>query len=485
MAKEVNIPVKAEGAEQAKDQLNGVAQAAAKIGDTAEETGRKSETGFGKVKSAFASLMGPLGIAGLMTMLAAGTRKVAEFFDTMDQRVNEAVRTIQQLRSAYDGLFEAMGAFDEKSRNQTVKDSLQLLLDTRVSKQIGLPVIEAYTRQFKGTMSNESFDEGLRGMLGYAARHGGAATGDLISMMAGFGMTDPEQQGIFRRQIASAAAGVGLTDADLIGAMSRGLPTIRAMGWSPSDAVANTAALAHGETGRQRTALPASTLAAMLDPNATAAIELGIAPAAAEDPAQLFNALADRIATMEPQSATQMLSKVYGQGGAVGVYKLMRSDQTAQRRALAAAAGPTGIAAEAAEEAARRDTVEGRASAAEAAVEMLSTDVTTEEEIRARIRQIGAEYLKTLQRRKPFSTWLMQATHFQEGENEFAAKQMWFDAQSDEYRAKDPQGFGWGAMTPAERFTSLQRAAPTVVNNYDYSTNLYRSEGQAAPRVSE
>ncbi len=84
--KDINIHIRAKGAEDAKRQISGVAQTTGQVGDKAQETGSKSEQGFGKVKGALTALMGPLGFAGLFALLGAGARKVAAFFDDLARR---------------------------------------------------------------------------------------------------------------------------------------------------------------------------------------------------------------------------------------------------------------------------------------------------------------------------------------------------------------------------------------------------------------
>ena len=57
-------------------------------------------------------------------------------------------------------------------------------------------------------------------------------TPELITLMAGWGMTTPEQQGIFRRQIGAVSSKSGLTEEEIIAALGRGAPTVKAMGWT-------------------------------------------------------------------------------------------------------------------------------------------------------------------------------------------------------------------------------------------------------------
>lgn len=487
--KDINIHIRAKGAEDAKRQISGVAQTTGQVGDKAQETGSKSEQGFGKVRHALTALMGPLGFAGLFALLGAGARKVAAFFDDLARRIDEAVRKVKDLRAGYDGLFEAMGAFDERSRRQVVAQSLQMLAETRVSREVGLPVIEAYTRQFRGAMVPDAFDAGLRGMLGYAARHGGSATSDLVMMMAGWGMTDAAQQGAFRRQIAAAAAETGLTDADVIGAMGQGMPTIQAMGWQPQEAVATIAALAAGETGGQRKGLPARTLDALMAPSPSAAEVLALTAEQADDPRAVFAAVQQAAAGLEPQAATRLLQQVYSGAGATGVFKLMRADVAGRRAALARAAGPAGIAAEQAEEAARMETLESRAAGAEAVAAMIEQDITSEEEYRRHIRAIGSFFLDIYSRRRPLRGkvwgWAAKA-HPTLTPEELGARMGYYESlpQDAPYAEGVRMRQEWEAASPQEQYERLMDVIPSqVINHYHNNTNLFRSEGGASMRA--
>jgi hypothetical protein len=154
--------------------------------------GEKAKLGGSKVLTALKGLIGPIGFMAIAMAVASAAAKVAKFFDTIKQRCDEAVQQVQEIRAAYDSLFEAMDAFDEKSRQAVTKTTERLLQETGVTREIGLPVVDAYTRQFKslveeGRISQEQYTRGLKEMLGYAARHGGEATKDLIMIMSGWG----------------------------------------------------------------------------------------------------------------------------------------------------------------------------------------------------------------------------------------------------------------------------------------------------------
>ena len=339
MAKNINIHIKAKGAQRTKQELDGV-------GRSAEQMGSKTARAGAWIRNS----LGTLGFAAIAAAIAAAALKVAKFFDELKRRTDEAVKNVEDLRAGYTDLFEAMGAFSEAERKAVTVGVAETLMETGVSKQVGLPVINAYERQFgalreSGQFTEQQYQEGLRGMLTYGARHGGAATPELIAIMRGWGMVTPEQQGAFRRQIAAGAAASGLTDEELINALGRGMPTIKAMGWTPEESVSTIATLAAGEAGRKKASLPATTLQGLLVPQLTNVAKYGISEEIAQDPRQLLAALQERRGTMDQQAFTRMLTQIYGTEAAAGVSKLLGVPQAGLRATLAEAAGPSGVAA--------------------------------------------------------------------------------------------------------------------------------------------
>jgi alkylhydroperoxidase/carboxymuconolactone decarboxylase family protein YurZ len=151
----------------------------------------------------------------------------------MQTRSDEAVERLRNLRKEFTELFEAMNAFDEASRRQVTKETVRLLYETGVTKELGLPIIEEYTRQYKGKIPEQEYEQGLKEMLGYGARHGGPATTEMIQLMAGWGIQTPEKMGEFRRMVTAGADVAGLKEEDIISALGQAMPTVKAFGWTP------------------------------------------------------------------------------------------------------------------------------------------------------------------------------------------------------------------------------------------------------------
>jgi len=482
MAKNINIHIKSTGAQQTKQDIDGVAHSTEKMG---EKTQKASKGAMESLKSWF----GAFGVAAVAAIIAGAATKVAKFFDDIKTRSDEAVRAVQDVRKEFSDLFEALDAFDEKTREAVTKSTNALLQKTGASSAVGLPVVNAYTRQFRelvktGQLTQGQYNQGLEGMLGYAERHGGAATPDLIALMAGWGMTTPQQQGEFRRQIAAGAAASGLTDAELIAALGRGMPTIKAMEWSPTQAVGIIATIASGETGRQKAGLPATTLQGLLAPQDSNLAKYGISEKLAQDPQQLLMLLQQKRGQMSQQAFISMLTDIYGTTAAAGVSKLLTASRGDIGGILMRAAGPEGIAAEQAEEEARKTTLETLAAKTEARKKQLLLDLTSDQKYMEKVREIGAEKRAQLRRDEPYFQWFRERFTPEEIEKEEAAFREWLDTLSLEEKARIREEHGgqfgpiWWRMSPQEKFEALtrQRAEKGPVsmnNNYNYDIHYH------------
>ncbi len=477
MSKDVNIHIKTPGAREGKRRLDKVGDSTKHVGGSVEKMGAKSERGGNKFTRMLGKMIGPLGIAGLATAAAAAAVKVAKFFDDIKKAADEAVRSVGAIREEYEDLFEAMDAYDEKSRESITKSTSRLLAKTMVPEKLGIPVVNEYTRQFKdlvetGHLSQADYNRGLEGMLSYGARHGGGATTDLIQIMRGWGMDTPEKQGELRRMISEGAAGAGLTDAEMIGALSRGMSTIRAMEWTPQEAVSKVARLAQGEAGRKKMSLPATTLQGLMAPQAAGAAEFGISEEVAQDPQRLYEELQRRRTTTSSKQYLRMLTKIYGTEAAAGVYKLTTPGGPDIKSQLDRAAGPEGAAAEAAEEEKRRGTMEARDARAKAIAREISLDLTEAEKYMEDVREIGFAEKKRLKIREPLRQRVREFFRIgEELEKEDAAYMLWRRNLSPEQIEEIQQdyteghkGFAidarWQGMTPKEKYESLTEKSP-------------------------
>jgi hypothetical protein len=289
-------------------------------------------------------------------------------------------------------------------------------------------------------------------------------------------------------------------------ALARGLPTIKTMGWSPQQAVESVAVLAAGEAGRKRAELPATTIQALGAPQEGAAAKYKIRPQLFTDPQKLLDYVRAAGAKMSPQQYYAMLTDIYGTTGAAGVAKLLSAETATVESALRQAAGPQGMAAEAAEERARMTTLEARSAAATATARQYELDLSEDEENRALIRTIGKAYREYLRRRRPVKQWMREAvTIGEEAEVERAAYQEWLDSLSPEeheqvigealgtmpagaagrYRLH-PELFYWNQMSPAQQYGALT-GGPHITNIHYHSETIYNprvGEAVKGPRVT-
>ena len=450
MAKDVNIHLKTTGAEQTKQQLEQTAQATGQVGDQVQEIGRKAQAGGWLLDLFIRRFAGPLGFLHILNQVQRLTHGVAEFFDKIKQRSDEAVRQLEQVAGGFDGIFEALNAFDVMSQQAAMKETYHLFQKTGTPEAIGLPIVEAYIRQFKDQMPPDQYQQGLETMLSYGARHGKEATPALIEFMGGMGMNQPGQQAAFTRQIAAASQAVKLPDETIISALGKGVPTIKAMGWTPEQALeaVATMAAAAGPNVRMRNAMPTAGLQAIMDPQAEKlayaevedaqraksaadkakaefartrtfaakkAADLAQADAdakalaaeeavtaaekLAEDPIAFLRAVEERRATMTRERYTRLLREIYkgAEGGlAVGSLREGRKDLP---DIIQQAKSAEGAAADRAEEERYKYTITGSDAVTKARAKQNELDVTENERLMESVRVLGATRHNILARR--------------------------------------------------------------------------------------
>ena len=515
MSKDVNIHVKTQGTGQVKQDLQDVTQSVNRVGDNVEQMGSRSSRALEWFASGLKSLAGPLGFAALITAVSSVAGKISQFFSDFKNRCDEAVGNLQNLRKGFEGIFEAMNAFDEKSRQAVTKETVGLLKKTSVSREIGLPVIEQYARQFRGKLPQDQYQQGLEGMLGYAARHGGAATPELITLMGGLGMTSPEQQGVFRRQIGAVSGASGLTDEEIITSLGRASSAATVMGWKPDEMLNYIGTIAAGEiNSRRKTTLPGATLEALVNPQVANFKDYRISTKLAANPAQLLATIAAKRAGMDEQAFGRMLRDIYGEAS-TGVYKLITTPGGAMTGTIKEAATTQAAAAEMAQEEASRQTKERQQAV---------TDTLKAEEwqksnkffFQKQIRELGAEKQKTAEIEHPAAEYLRKFLTIEYKEKEEAAFMLWLQNLSPEEKERilketKPEYFlgpipivgeqnrqiyqlrdyyynlspeqQYGGLVGPSQLPSAVGASPVIINN-NYSNDIYYGPniGKSEPR---
>ncbi|HSV42993.1 MAG TPA: hypothetical protein VLJ10_00420 [Candidatus Bathyarchaeia archaeon] len=457
MAKEndININIKTPGAIESKRSLDQTAEGVRNVDASVDGAAQKAD----KAAGAFSKFIGLLGSAGLLTALATAAKKLAEFFDKIKQRCDEAVQAAGEVRQAYEGLFEAAGAFDEKSRKKVVKDTEQLLINAGATAQVGYPTIESFQRQFQGSMAPADYQIGLKNALNYAARHGGSATSELIQLMRGWNINTSGGQSEMYRLIMAASGQSGLTDDEMINLVGRASPVVRSMGWTPQQTISVLSSLAAGEVGRNKTMRPVQILEEYAKDQQKA------------------------LAEYPSLSNIKMVTPI------------SQADDRAENESF-------------------MKTMEARDAQAKARSRQIVTQIRTDTQYAEDVREIGRAAQKSLADESPTEQALLDALFSltPKAAEEFAAYQKWerglTESQHKEVRQKlkdyhknnpldvsrlrylgDPaeREYWYNVMTPQDRFGALTdgRAASgnTVVNYNNYNNSYFNQDPpQAQPR---
>jgi hypothetical protein len=506
MAKDVNIHIKATGGAEAKQQLEGVAQGAQKVGSGVQDMGSKAIIGSGWVQKALSFLAGPLGFAGIAGAIAGVTIKAAKFFDDIKTRSDEAVLNVQKIRTAFTELFATMNEFSEKGRQALTLETLALFQKVAITKEEGLPVVSAYARAFqpvlkRGEITKPQYGQGLEQMLRYAGRQGIAAIPQMIDIMAGWGMVTPQQQGAFCRMVTEASQAAGLPEEQLVGAIGKGMPAIEAMGWTPEQAIIETATIARTQkTPRQRATMPGMIFETIMRPQIPKELERKIPKEIQEDPARLLNWIWQQQAVMPQKDYWKLLAGVYGAEAGLGFYSWITARETGLGRIVPEAAGPAGEAREDIAERLRQETSEAITARAKAAIEISQTKrQTTEREMRTEIRKRGIETESRLMEEYPIRRGFEKFVMKEESEpiQEAAAAEWWDNLPPEEkeeieaeYRQRYPLKvirlkkysaayWKWKQMPTKQRYEALtspeEPPIPAVIynNNHSHNFNFY------------
>jgi len=396
MAKDVNIHIKATGGAEAKQQLEGVADAAQKTGSGVQDMGTKALIGSGWVQKALSFLAGPLGFAGIAGAVAGGAIKIAQFFDEIKTRSDEAVLKVQEIRGAFAELFAVMDTYSEKSRQVLTLETTALLQRTAVTQQVGLPVVTAYARAFqpsikRGEITEPQYQQGLEQMLRYAGRQGAGAVPQMIELMTGWEMLTPQRQGEFQRMLSAAAKEVGLSEEDLATALGKGIPAIKALGWTPEQAIIETAKIAATQAApRARATMPANIFEAIMRPQIPKEFERKIPKEIREDPAKLFNWIRQQQRILPQKEYQKLLQDFYGGETGLGMFGWTTARGIGLERIIPEAAGPIGIAEVARAEVERQKTMEATVTKVETSGRYRRLETIREEkEMGARLREMG------------------------------------------------------------------------------------------------
>jgi hypothetical protein len=485
MAKDVNVHIKATGGAEAKQQLEGVAQGAQKVGSGVQEMGSKALIGSGWVQKALSFLAGPLAFAGITGAIAGATLKIAQFFDQLKTRSDEAVQHVQKIRANFEELFAVMDTFSEKGRQALTLETTALLQKTAVTQQMGLPVITAYARRFqpfldRGEITKQQYEQGQEQMLRYAGRGKAAAVPEMLDIMAGWqpAMVTPEEQGAFSRMVTETARISGLKEEDIVGAMLMSMPTIKAMEWTPEETLIAVATLAQSKKPRH---IP-TTLQALMGGEIPKELQKQIPKELSGKPRELFAHVQALQGKMPQQGYLDLLTKLYGAEAATGVLELTAGPPRGLPEAVTEAAGPAGAAREAQQERQRLETMEAYQAKGQAIGKATLLRRTPEEILMEAVRTAGIDIQEDLRTKEPLTQAVREFFQLPTREKEAATYNAWVSTLTPEQKASirkrrglfpqirwkedviawSPYAKEWLSKTPAEKFTAAEEIGLTI-----------------------
>ena len=179
--------------------------------------------------------------------------KYAQFQDNIKRLSDEHIEKVIKFRSEYISLFEVMDAFDEPNRQRIMYETLELFKKAAITSEVGLPIIEEYTRQFadlvkKGYITKEQYDQGLLHMLQYASLYGRECTPKLIRIMSQRGIIEPEKQGAFGRMMVIGAKIAKVSLKEFMDEYEKCLPSFKKMDWTDQKTIEFVAVILAPET---------------------------------------------------------------------------------------------------------------------------------------------------------------------------------------------------------------------------------------------
>jgi len=200
-----------------------------------------------------------------------------------------------------------------------------------------------------------------------------------------------------------------------------------------------------------------------------------------------------------------MLTSIYGTEGAAGVSKLISEPRADIRGALRFAAGPGGMAAERAEEATSRKTMERIKAKTDAEVLEVQLDVTEKENYNEELRRLADAKQKQRERRHPVKEWGRQFLIIgKEREKEELLFMEWAKSLTPEEKKQilEQEGYKpgyfpeeylykrWKSMPPQEQYETITgsgREQPVgamgaTVIHYHNDINYFPFSGTAADR---
>ncbi|HUW19371.1 MAG TPA: hypothetical protein VMW16_08720 [Sedimentisphaerales bacterium] len=395
MAKDVNIHLKTTGAERTKEQLDQAARSAEKIGDSTQQAGRQAVSGAEWVKSAFSSIVGPLGLAALASAVIAIIGKIRAAINDMKRASSEAVRELAGLQKASADYFEAFEAYTPEQRQAALAQARQFQAKTGLPMEASQKLLEAYKRTFR-----EMNEAAVEQLAGYWQLHGQEATLDLVRWMGAERVTTAQRQGQITRMVSAVASETGLRDAEIINALTRYSTELRGLGWTPEQTITNIGKALAGKSPQEARRAMSSLVDGIRAFTEERALEMKAAAEIAASEKARLDWARQTMFKMPPEARRKFARQAFGETAATYVTEwLMGEFPEKTRRALEYARTPAAAEEEQQRVEAVKETVEVSKEKATGGAERLELLLTEEEKQKDIIREYGRVYLEYLRRR--------------------------------------------------------------------------------------
>lgn len=386
MSKNVDIHIRAQGADKARSDIEGVGRETKHLGS---RTARAGEW----IKNALGSLIGPLGFAGLGATAVLAIRKIISALDDMKKAVAEAVQELANQQRAAANFFEAMSAYSPAQRRAAIVQARGVQATTGLSFESSMQLLESQKRTFGAIQPDVTTQ-----LAGYWALHGGPSTLGLVRWMGESGLKTADEQGRILRMVGAVAGQTGLTDEEVIRAITSRGELFRYLGWTPEETITNVGKAIGGLSPSEASRAMRGTFEAIAALDKGKAKELKIPRPYAESAKGRLEFIKKRAAVMSPEQRTAYMYEAFGAAAPYVSGFLLEPISPEMQQALAYAATP-----QAAEE--ERQRVSGFRRTAEAQMEMAAggagvfeTMVTQRDQMQATIREYGKRYLEYLRR---------------------------------------------------------------------------------------
>jgi len=469
MSKDINIHVKTQGTEQAKQELNQVAQAT-------EGMGAKTSRAAGWIKEAFTALVGPLGIAAVVALVVAGISKIIAAFDDMRRASAEAVQELANQQRAAASFFEAVNAYTSPQRKAAMAQARHLQMTTGIPYADAMRVLESQQRTF-GEINPQSSEQ----FAAYSKLHAGPQTGDLISWMGESGIKTPEQQGKIMRMIAAVSEHNNLKDEEIITALKTQGERFRYLGWTPEQTIENLGKVLvpnQGTRGIQQ------LFGAIEKFTPDEALKMHAPPQVAASEQARWNFLKNKAAVMSPEKRSEFLNSIFGTAAPTINKLLFEPTSPDLQRAISYAATPQAAEEDAANFRKYQQTAEARGERAGAVKGFLNLTTRPKAEIDAEYRSYGESYLEWL---SVNDRKLYESIKFalpEEKEKQAAAKALFLKTER-EFTPPGQEPLKWEDLNPEQRLSEIRRGAEELsmqnITNNDFHTehniNYYPTTG--------